>query len=392
MALIASLAEYWLSVLRNPRYFSMIDSRVYRAGAQVLLHGGRLYAMRATGARLQFTYPPAAAVLFSWMPAVGVWWTKMASTVFSQASLIACVWLMLAWLRVPRHLNIGIAGLVGAGALWFEPVQATLHFGQINLLIMLLVVADLSRRPRWLPPGLLIGAATGLKLVPAIFVLYLVLTGRRRAALTAIGTVLGSIALGFAVTPGQSAAYWGRLAFDTGRVGSVAHVSNQSLLGLLSRLAGSPANAHSAWLAAAITLTAVGSALAAALHHIGDDIAGALACACTGLAVSPISWNHHWVWAVPVAIVLGHRAWQTRSAALGVALLAWVMVFSSGVIWHVPRSYGREFRWRGWQLLAGNAYILAGLTLLFMFAARMVLRVACARGGPFWSLRRIDGS
>ena len=233
-SLTASLTVYWLSVWSRPRYFSMIDTRVYLAGAQVFLHGGRLYAMRTTGAHLQFTYPPAAAVLFSWMPMVGLWWTKVASTAFSQCAFIGCVWLMLRWLQVPRPARWGTTGLAASGLLWLEPVQATLHFGQVNLLVMLLILADLTRHPRWIPPGALIGAAAGLKLVPAIFIAYLLIAGRWRAACVAIGVFAGSVALGFATTPMQSIAYWTRFAFDTGRIGSVAHVSNQSMYGMLA--------------------------------------------------------------------------------------------------------------------------------------------------------------
>jgi CDP-diglyceride synthetase len=38
---------------------------------------------------------------------------------------------------------------------------------------------------------------------------------------------------------------------------------------------------------------------------------GMLAAALTGLLVSPISWDHHWVWfVVPAVAVAGHYAWH----------------------------------------------------------------------------------
>jgi alpha-1,2-mannosyltransferase len=296
---------------------------------------------------------------------------------------------MVRWLGVPRRTCWGITGLATAGLLWLEPVQATLHFGQVNLLVMLLVLADLARRPRWIPPGVLIGAATGLKLVPAIFIVYLLVAGRGRAAGTAIAVFAGSVAIGFLATPGQSAAYWTRFAFDTGRVGSISHVSNQSLYGLIARLSGSPGAAHSGWLAAALAVGIFGLWVAAVLHRAGHVVSGGLACACTGLLVSPVSWNHHWVWAAPVAIALGHHTWQTRNRWTGLALVAWLAIFVSRIIWQVPRSFGREHHWHSWQLIAGNAYILAGLIALVALAGvayRTSPKISQAGGNRTWKV------
>jgi alpha-1,2-mannosyltransferase len=37
-----------------------------------------------------------------------------------------------------------------------------------------------------------------------------------------------------------------------------------------------------------------------------------LTCALTGLLVSPISWDHHWIWIVPAAPVLLHYGLTAR--------------------------------------------------------------------------------
>ena len=49
----------------------------------------------------------------------------------------------------------------------------------------------------------MIGLAAGLKLTPAIFVAYLLVTGRRRAAATAAAAFAGTVAAGFAVLPAE---------------------------------------------------------------------------------------------------------------------------------------------------------------------------------------------
>jgi len=53
-----------------------------------------------------------------------------------------------------------------------EPTQRTLHTGEVDLLLMLLVVRDLTGRARrW--PGAGLGTAAGIKLVALIFIPYL---------------------------------------------------------------------------------------------------------------------------------------------------------------------------------------------------------------------------
>ncbi|WP_158843786.1 glycosyltransferase 87 family protein [Saccharothrix deserti] len=76
-----------------------------------------------------------------------------------------------------------------------------------------------------------------MKLTPGLFVVYLLLTGRIRAAVVAGGTMLGTVGLGFALLPDESRAYWGGVFFKSSRIGSdVYYFGNQSLQALLGRL------------------------------------------------------------------------------------------------------------------------------------------------------------
>ncbi len=64
-------------------------------------------------------------------------------------------------------------------------------FGQINVVLMTLVIADcVPRRTPW-PRGLLLGLGIALKLTPAVFLLYFLLRRDNRAALTAVGVFAG---------------------------------------------------------------------------------------------------------------------------------------------------------------------------------------------------------
>jgi alpha-1,2-mannosyltransferase len=57
------------------------------------------------------------------------------------------------------------------------------------------------------------------------------------------------------------------------------------------------------------------------LHRRGLVFAGLMTCALTALLISPISWDHHWVWLAPGLALLidaGHRAsgaWYALAAA-----------------------------------------------------------------------------
>jgi alpha-1,2-mannosyltransferase len=73
------------------------------------------------------------------------------------------------------------------------------------------------------------------------------------------------------------------------------------------------------------------------------------------LLASPVSWSHHWVWAVPVALVL----WEgSRWAAA-----AWVAVFVARPVVWPPYGQGREYGWSLPEHLVGNVYLLAALVL-----------------------------
>src|SRR6185369_14582877 len=78
--------------------------------------------------------------------------------------------------------------IVALAAVYLEPVRANFDFGQINVVLMTLVLADtVPRRTPW-PRGLLLGLAIALKLTPAVFLLYFALRRDGRAALVSVAS------------------------------------------------------------------------------------------------------------------------------------------------------------------------------------------------------------
>jgi alpha-1,2-mannosyltransferase len=351
--------------------FGMVDLSVYRAGGRAVLDHADLYQMRAPVSRLPFTYPPFAALTFVPLAVVGVGLGQLLFTLVSVGLLARVTWLVCR-AALPPWADRGwlpvAACLVLALGLGLEPTSETLRLGQVNLVLLWLVVEDLLGD---VPPrfrGLLVGLAAGFKLTPAVFLVYLALTGRRLAAVRGGLTFAGTAALGFVMLPHGSWQYWAHDAYDVRRVGGIAFASNQSLNGALSRLMPSAEHSKLVWLLGATVVLICGLAVAKWLHAAGRELLAVSVTALAGLVASPVSWDHHWVWLLPVVVGLAGEAARAsgpaRRAWLVVTAGALVVLFSSRVIYLPPNRENRELAWHGWQLVAGNAFLLAALLVL----------------------------
>ena len=166
-----------------------IDIDVYRMGGRAWLDGHPLYSDGAmfhtrVGLDLPFTYPPLAAIVFApfaWLSLSGA---GAVITVITLLLLVVSTWIVLTRLRVwdssqvatgPAWLRRGwlAAAIVAPAVVYLEPIRSNFDFGQINVVLMTLVIADcVPRRTPW-PRGLLLGVAIALKLTPAVFLLVL---------------------------------------------------------------------------------------------------------------------------------------------------------------------------------------------------------------------------
>ncbi|MFJ9851733.1 glycosyltransferase 87 family protein [Streptomyces sp. NPDC101150] len=399
LACAVSFTAFWIA--QRLAHVTMIDLMVYRAEGWTARNGEDLYDMVATSAHLPNTYPPFAALLFTPLTLVGVPAMRTLATAGNLALFVCVVHLSLRLVGRPRRLPRPAATLaVSALLVWVEPVWTTLRYGQINLLLAVLVLWDLTRKDtnRW--AGIGIGLAAGIKLTPALFAVFLALTGavhagRRlragagaraawnpwlRQAAVATLTFLVTALLAALVLPRDTHRFWTEIVFAADRVGEVEITANQSLRGALARLL----HTHDpgvAWLVVAGLAAALGLALAAGSLLRGRRAWAAVACAVTALLVSPISWSHHWVWAVPMLILLGSEALghSGRTARRRWAT-TWVMglLFCSFALWWVPHRWNhhQELHQNGIQMLLSDVYPIAGLVLLALTAAR---------------LRRLDG-
>nr|WP_269449938.1 glycosyltransferase 87 family protein [Auraticoccus cholistanensis] len=282
----------------------MVDLDVYLRAARQLLAGTPIYD---EGSTLPFLYPPVAALLAVPMTLVPL-------------TLVQVGWvgLNVALLMATMH-RLGVHGWrlsLGAGAvvLLVEPVAQTFAFGQLGIILVALVVLDLVPGPRLLdrvgltrrlPTGWASGFGAALKLTPGITIPYLFLAGHRRAAATALGTFVGLGVLAALVLPGTSLTYWGRLAAgDSGLGGSVIYFTNQSVLGTWLRLTRLAPGSELVALALSALVAALGIWAAVLWHRRGKVALAVSLLGVASLLASPVSWSHHFVWVVPLALVM----------------------------------------------------------------------------------------
>jgi alpha-1,2-mannosyltransferase len=295
----------------------MVDLLVYRAGAAAILHGSSLYGLRSV-IGLRFTYPPLAALLAVPLRLLPLQLARLAWVPMVYVPLAVAVWLGFRPLleRIGRFAPAVFALVFGACA-FLLPVREEMYLGQIDMFLVALCLLDCTTpRPRW-PRGALIGLATAIKLVPGVFIVYLLITRQRRAAAVAALWFAAVTAAAFVIAPRDSVTYWTSAAFDTGRLGGNAAAANQSLRGMLLRafLPGHPPALI--WPLAAVAVAAAGFAAARSCWQRGDDMA---AIAITGLlaaVLSPVAWIHHLCWVVvAIGVLLGTgRSWRRCVAA-----------------------------------------------------------------------------
>lgn len=374
-------------------FHGFLDLDVYRLGVRQWLDGGDLYGtLPAThdGARLPFIYPPFAALALSPIALVGWGAARVVNFGLAVAALGMTIYLSVRRLALTgtRQDALLVSALALAPALWLEPVRETIGFGQINLILMMLVAADcLAGKPCW-PRGLLTGIAAAIKLTPAVFLLYFLLRRDTRAAMVTIVSGALATAAGFAVLPRESVRYWfGGFAGAAGISGS-PYATNQTVKAALVRLSLPPPIESGLWLlATAVVLAAAVAGIWWAFRR-GNVVLAMVVTGAAGLLLSPTSWSHHWVWVVPALLTMVAESVRRRSAGWLAVTVITMSVFFAGAHNFLPKGDGQELAWSAGQQLAGDSYVLLALVLLVVWAAPAVRSACISRSVPGRSASR----
>ncbi|MER7589229.1 glycosyltransferase family 87 protein [Micromonospora sp. NPDC127501] len=333
--------------------------------------GGEIYDYLKPGTQYGFTYPPFAALVM--LPMAYLPWT--AAIVVSVLASVATTTVLIWWLVDPiarragwtRWFALAVALCLAAA---FEPMRETVNFGQVNTLLLFLVAVDLLRLlpvgNRWAGVG--IGLATAIKLTPGVFIVYLLVTGRWRAALTASGTAAGVSLLAAALFPDASREFWTEALWNTGRVGELAFVSNQSLRGVVARL--DPEHPSTLlWLLLVLGTLALWAWRSRAAVAAGDEATGLALTGAVMCLVSPVTWVHHLVWLLPALILLVDNAMaapagRRRQVLLVAATIGYALLISRTVwLWEKDFTGVDGF-------LGSNAYVWVSLALLAFLPIR----------------------
>jgi hypothetical protein len=416
--LFAALA---IPVFGRPYVF--FDMRIYHGAMEWWTSGGELYDFVASGTDLGFTYPPFAAVTMlpmAGLPAVTAGWVNVVGSVAALAVILAVLLAPVAqrqgW---PLWPTVAVATAL---AVALEPTRETLGFGQVNLLLFGLVLADLvalrfraqgpprgqtgARRAGEAGPpseefgwadalrgfwwsgawaGAGIGLATAVKLTPGLFILYLLVSRQWRTAAVAGLTAAGASLAAWVVAPRESTAYFTSVLWQTDRVGAADFTPNQSLAGVLARLYDSTETPGLLWMSFAALCCALGLSRAVSAHKEGDELAAFTLVGLTATVISPISWSHHLVFVVPALLVLADAALRRRAASRGLglgsalaglryggaALGVYVLFLLSPIWWvHHRLPQGSHYDSGLWGVLAENSLALGVILLVALMPWR----------------------
>ncbi|MEV4629207.1 glycosyltransferase 87 family protein [Micromonospora sp. NPDC049523] len=408
---LAVLVAAFLSVAAVGHGF--FDLKVYSGALHYWAReGGEIYDWLKPNSKYGFTYPPFAALVM--LPLAYLPFTV--SMVLSVSATVVVSVLLLWWLVDPiarrvgwtRWFALAVAALLAAA---FEPMRETVDFGQVNMLLLVLVAADLlwlvrpgyaapgqvvpgsflpgrvpaggrrnpARYKRWAGVG--IGLATAIKLTPGIFIVYLLVTGRWRAALTASGTAAVATLVAAAIAPDASREFWTTALWDTDRVGELAFISNQSLQGLVARL--DPAQPSKlAWLILVGAAVVIWAWRVRAAVRAADEVTGLALTGVLGALVSPVTWVHHLVWLIPALVLLVDHAYgapagsRRRRWLLAFAIVAYA-VLCSRLVW----TWEHDFTGVD-GFLGSNAYVWISIALLVGLPLRAPSRLAEPGGVP----------
>jgi alpha-1,2-mannosyltransferase len=389
LAVVALGYATWRLVGHTPY---RIDVDVYRMGGQAWLDGRPLYTdgvmfHTPIGLNLPFTYPPLAAVMFCPFAWLGLPAASVAITLTTLALLLTSTMIVLtrldvwntsrtapgpAWLR-----RWWLAALIVAGAaIWLEPIKSNFAFGQINVVLMTLVIADcVPRRTPW-PRGLVLGLGIALKLTPAVFLLYFLLRREGRAAGTAVASFIAASVAGFVLAWHDSWEYWTDTVRHTDRIGEPSLNTNQNVAGTLARLGLGDNERFLPWAAACLLVLAAAVWAARRVLRANEPLLAVICIALFGLVVSPVSWSHHWVWMLPAVLVTGVLAWRRRSVALaavsaaGVALMVWTPIDL------LPKHHELTACW--WRQLAGVSYLWWALATIITAGVTVAVATSTA--------------
>lgn len=210
---------------------------------------------------------------------------------------------------------------------------------------------------------MLVGLATGIKILPGSFILFLILKREWGAVCRAAAVFAVTVGVGAMFAPHDSWLFWRGGFINLSRFGteSIIGGDNQSLSAAFMRLSHDISPPTILVLLMSVGAMTLGVVAAKAQIDTGNDVNGLVCIAFGSMLASPISWTHHWVWAVLAMLVLVQAGRRVAAVVLGA-------VFVIGPMWLTPRGQFLELNDNWWQAAACVSYLVIGLAYLVFFA------------------------
>jgi alpha-1,2-mannosyltransferase len=347
--------------------------------ATYLLGGGHaasndLFTVTYPADNLGFTYPPFSALLFAPFAHLP---ERVCEVVFSWVNLAALFGLLAVSLRaacrvLDRRTIVWWALVLLLPVALFDPVRQTFLLGQVNIILALMVVADLTMDLP-VPRGILVGLAAAIKVTPLILIPYLFMTRQGRSGVRASVSFCVAALLAAAVNASTSWSYWTHYIRDPQRAGMLSWVGNQGVLGALERALGHTVSTPTTFVVV-VSVAVVGLVIAAGAYRRSSAVLGLLVVEATESLASPVSWSHHFIWMVLLVAWLALAEDRPRYGewyALGVAVLLWAAPY-----WWVPHGPSITFAGRGWLIPVSDCFVVLFLVLIAGAGIRVLRSVA----------------
>lgn len=380
------------------RYNWRIDAAVYREGALALVNGESLYAQPFDmgDISLPFIYPPIGAILFApwgYFDFITVELAGNLVVIGSSLLLLLCLYLVTNAVLSGRDklLAFTIAAISWPIALFAEPVFLNADLGQINILIMALVVMDLLPIKRRIPRGVLIGLAAAIKITPLAMLLYFLVKKDFRGIINAVISLLGFTAIGAVLAWENTKEFFSSTLLNLSAEGDsgvdTTFQSNSSIQAMLYRWWTSKADAEASslptilWIVLSLIAVAAVAYLMHQLFSRGLHVEAVMVNAMLMLLISPISWSHHWVWLPLWAVVFFVRYRQHRSHP---KFLLWSGVILSVMLLMLPPKwwFGRDgvnvFELNFWEklLISDWTWLSIGLMITLGLGLKAFPKIA----------------
>ena len=332
MAIVSALAAAGYLAVWGSRYG--LDLKVYRNSVALWRSGHDPYLATLGRSRLTFTYPPFALLALwplTWASFAVTQWLLWAASVASATVSVVLV-LRDRGFDIGQRLWCGAFSWSCLSVIILEPARSGVDYGQVELVLMLVVVADLLAVPSRYR-GMATGVAAAVKLTPLVFLVVFLACRDVRSAARTLASFAACTALAWLLWPGLPRVYWDEVISHPARVGRASYAGNQSWYAILHRPPFPATGSAAAWLLLSLATLAVSGLVALRCARDDRRAAAMISVALAGLLISPISWTHHWVWVLLIPPLLAGRRGSEVPGAARTGLWAVIALTVTGPYW-----------------------------------------------------------